>query len=126
MTNNINGTTNSSKWDEYLKSVKADKGVISHTRIGNKDLGIFGGSYNITDLSQFWNKYYQHVFEDKNKEYLTEKQLIEDGPLLVDVDLRYEKSITQRQHNKDHIIDLVALYANKLNLIYDIPNNSKK
>jgi P4 family phage/plasmid primase-like protien len=126
MTNNITqSNSNSSKWDEYLKSVKADKGVISHTKIGSKELNIYGGSYNITNLSEFWTKYYTHVFEDKSREYLTEKQLIEDGPLLVDVDLRYDKSVTERQHNKDHIIDLVALYANKLNLIYDIPNNSK-
>jgi P4 family phage/plasmid primase-like protien len=126
MTNNITqSNSNSSKWDEYLKSVKADKGVISHTKIGSKELNIYGGSYNITNLSEFWSKYYTHVFEEKSREYLTEKQLIEDGPLLVDVDLRYDKSITERQHNKDHIIDLVALYANKLNLIYDIPNNTK-
>jgi len=126
MTNNItHSNSNSSKWDDYLKSVKADKGVISHTKIGSKELNIYGGSYNITNLPEFWDKYYRHVFEEKSREYLTEKQLIEDGPLLVDVDLRYEKSVTERQHNKNHIIDLIALYANKLNLIYDIPDNSK-
>ena len=58
MTNNITqSNSNSSKWDEYLKSVKADKGVISHTKIGSKELNIYGGSYNITNLSEFWSKY---------------------------------------------------------------------
>ena len=127
MSNTINTNTHtSSKWDEYLKSLRAEKGaIISHTKIGNKELNIYGGSYYITNLSEFWDKYYQYVFVDKNKEYLTEKQLIDDGPLLIDVDLRYENSIKSRQHNKDHLIDLIALYANKLNLLYEIPNNSK-
>ena len=44
---------------------------------------------------------------------------------MVDIDLRYETSIKLRQHNKDHLIDLIALYANKLNLLYEIPNGSK-
>jgi P4 family phage/plasmid primase-like protien len=127
MSNTINSNTlTSSKWDEYLKSLRAEKGsIITHTKIGNKELNIFGGSYNIPNLREFWDKYYQHVFVEKNKEYLTEKQLIDDGPLLIDVDLRYEASIKSRQHNKDHLIDLIALYANKLNLLYDIPNGCK-
>ena len=127
MSNTINSNTlTSSKWDEYLKSLRAEKGsIITHTKIGNKELNIFGGSYNIPNLREFWDKYYQHVFVEKNKEYLTEKQLIDDGPLLIDVDLRYETSIKSRQHNKDHLIDLIALYANKLNILYEIPNGSK-
>ena len=125
--NNIHHNSgNSSKWDDYLKSLKAEKGSpITHTKIGNKELNVYGGSYNITNLSEFWDKYYRHVFEEKNREFLTEKQLIDDGPLLVDIDLRYENSIKERQHNKDHIIDLIVLYANKLNLIFEIPNGSK-
>ena len=127
MSNAINSNTHiSSKWDEYLKSLRAEKGSIStHTKIGNKELNIFGGSYNITNMSEFWDKYYQYVFVEKNKEYLTEKQLIDDGPLLVDIDLRYETSVKSRQHNKDHLIDLISLYVNKLNLLYKIPNGSK-
>jgi len=122
-----NNTTRipSSKWDEYLASNKSEKGgIITHTKIGSKESNIYAGSYNITNMPEFWTNYYSHVFEKKNKEYLTEKQLIEDGPLLVDIDLRYDSQVTTRQHNKNHIIDLIVLYANKLNLIYSIPNKS--
>jgi P4 family phage/plasmid primase-like protien len=131
--NNTNTKSLSSKWDEYLYSKKYDKsdksdksenGLITHTKIGSKELGIYAGSYTITNMPEFWTYYYSHVFENKNKEYLTEKQLIEDGPLLVDIDLRYDTTIKTRQHNKNHIIDLIVLYANKLNLIYTIPNKS--
>ena len=127
MTSNNTNTKNlSSKWDEYLYSKKSEKGgIITHTKIGSKELSVYAGSYNITNMPEFWTNYYSHVFEKKNKEYLTEKQLIEDGPLLVDIDLRYDTTINTRQHNKNHIIDLIVLYANKLNLIYAIPNNSK-
>ena len=71
--NNIHHNSgNSSKWDDYLKSLKAEKGSpITHTKIGNKELNVYGGSYNITNLSEFWDKYYRHVFEEKNREFLT-------------------------------------------------------
>ena len=126
MSNNSINTLSSIKFDDYLKTHKADKGSgFTHTKIGSKELNIYAGSYNIQDLNEFWPKYHQHVFVEKNREYLTEKQLIEDGPLLVDVDLRYEPSIKQRQHTKEHIIDLIILYANKLNEIYEIPDSTK-
>ena len=125
MTSNNSIRISSSKWDEYLSSHKSEKGgLITHTKIGSKESGIYAGSYNITNMPEFWSNYYSHVFENKNKEYLTEKQLLEDSPLLVDIDLRYDTTITTRQHNKNHIIDLIVLYANKLNLIYTIPNKS--
>ena len=118
-----------SKFDDFLKLHKADKDKdisFTHTKIGNKDMGIFGGTYTIPqqDKAEFWDLYYQHVFEARNKEYLTEKQLKEDGPLLVDLDLRYDISVKERQHTKDHIIDLVGLYAEKLNEIFKIPNGA--
>ena len=61
---------------------------------------------------------------NKNKEYLTEKQIIENLPLLVDIDFRYDKSIKTRQHTKEHIIDLITLYAAKINEIYKVESSS--
>jgi len=93
----------------YLKQYSVGKGApFTHTRIGDKSLGVFGGLYNIPDnkLDEFYDKYVDHVFKNGNQEYLTEKQL-EEGPLLVDVDLRYSTSVTKRMHNKNHIVDLI-------------------
>lgn len=103
--------------DDYLRSHAATKGeTFTHTRIGDKDQNIYGGSYNIQ--SQEWNdfmkKYYQHVFVNGKKEYLTEKQLIENGPLLIDMDFRFDTSITTRQHSEDHVLDAIMIYAEKL------------
>ena len=120
---------NEGDFDNYLQSRIAGKGnPHTHTRIGGgKESKIYGGTYNIPNSEErgFLDLYYEHVFVNGEKEYLTEKQLIENGPLLIDIDLRYDKSVTKKQHTNDHIIDVVVLYADKLSEILDVPENSK-
>lgn len=114
--------------DEYLKNHITKTDIpYTHTRIGSKELDIRGGSYYISenDLSNFWNIYYKHVFETGKKEYLTERQLVDNGPVLIDIDERYDISIKERQHTKDHIIDLIMLYVSKFKDIYDINKSIK-
>ena len=56
--------------------------------------------------------------QKKNKsEYLTEKQLVNDGPLLVDIDLRYDIEIDSRQHTSNHINDLIENYLSQIDLV---------
>jgi P4 family phage/plasmid primase-like protien len=101
---------------------KKDANVDStHTRIPSKELNIFGGSYVIppTELKTFWSLYYKHVFVNHKKEYLTEKQ-IENGPILVDFDFRYDFEVTTRQHTREHLQDMVILYLEKLQEILNI------
>lgn len=116
-------------FENYLKSRSAGKGAPhTHTRIGGgKNSTIYGGTFNIPDCeeSSFMDAYYQHVFVDGHKEYLTEKQLIEKGPVLIDIDLRYDKSVTSKQHTDDHVLDVVVLYADKCSEILNIPDGSK-
>lgn len=119
-----------SSMDTYLQTHKAVKGEgFTHTRIGgDKNSGIFPGSYKIndSDLKNFMeDMYYQKVFVKGQPEHLTEKQLIENGPILVDIDLRYETEITTKQHTKDHIIDAVMLYAEKTKQLLDIPDGTR-
>lgn len=117
----------SSNIDDYLRNHPAVKGeTFTNTRIGDKDQNIFGGSYNIpvNEWSDFMKKYYQHVFINGNKEYLTEKQLIENGPLLVDMDFRYDTSITSRQHTEDHILDGIMIYAEKIQEVVTITDKA--
>ena len=61
----------------------------------------------------FHSLYYEHIFVNKNKEYLTEKQL-ENGPMAVDFDFRYNYDVDTRQHTKEHIQDMVLLYLEEL------------
>tara|TARA_R110002073_G_scaffold116693_1_gene255179 strand:- start:27 stop:2852 length:2826 start_codon:yes stop_codon:yes gene_type:complete len=111
------------KYEDFLKKSISEKGNhYTHTKIGSKELSIYGNIYNIENLSVFYEKYYDHVFVAGNKEYLTEKQLIDDGPLLIDIDMRYEESVKERKHSIEHIIDLINIISYKLSEIYDINN----
>ena len=58
------------------KKEDREKHPITHTRIGDTDLKIYGGSYHIPqeELPQFYKLYYEHVFVANKAEYLTEKQ----------------------------------------------------
>ena len=82
---------------------------ITNTRIGDKEQNIFGGCYHISqeDYSEFLIHYYAEVFEKKKKEYLTEKQLDNNGPLLIDIDLRHEYDIEGRYYTQEHIEDIL-------------------
>ena len=114
--------------DNYLRLHNAVKGEgFTHTRIGDNSLSIYGGSYKINDSEwkSFMDIYYQNVFVNGNMEYLTEKQLIENGPILIDIDFRYDTTITTKQHSKDHIIDVVMLYAEKIKQLLDINDGSR-
>ena len=97
----------------------------THTRIGNQELNIYGGSYYIDneELPTFRRLYYEHVFVKNRKEYLTEKQLDENGPILVDFDFRYDFSVTKRLHTQEHIQDMIQLYLEELKEILVFEEN---
>jgi hypothetical protein len=88
--------------------------AITHTRIGDKDLGIYGGAYAIPreSLQTFYNLLYNHIFVEKKKEYLTEKQ--NGNTMAVDFDFRYSYDTETRQHSKEHIQDMILLYLEEL------------
>ena len=98
---------------------------ITHTRIGSTPLGIYGGSYSIDkeDLPTFYRLYYEHIFVKGRNEYLTEKQLDMTGPLLIDLDFRYDFSVTKREHTKEHIQDIISLYLEELKEFFVFEEN---
>jgi hypothetical protein len=105
---------------------KIDKTAgFTHTRIPDKELNIYGGSYIIPkkEKSIFNKLYYESIFVKKHNEYLTEKQLENGGPMAVDFDFRYNYDITKRQHNKEHIVDMVCEYSDALKEYYVIEPN---
>ena len=113
--------------DGWLQSRKAVKGGdYTHTKIGDKDLNIIGGTFNISDSDKktFLQKYYKSVFVSGEKHYLTEKQLIENGPIMIDIDLRYPTTIKTKQHTDDHILDFVMAYLESCENVINIKKNS--
>lgn len=102
---------------DFLSKHHVEEGEIgTHTRIQSKKLNIHGGHYCIKkeELPMFRKLYYQYVFVKGHKEYLTEKQLGENGPLLIDFDFHYDYSVTKRQHSLEHIEDIISLYLEEL------------
>lgn len=112
---------------------------ITNTRIGDNNSKIFGGSYHISyeSYGTFLELYYNSVFVNKNSEYLTEKQIVDNnldiegtnneiinGPILLDFDFRYEENTREKQYNKEHIFDIVSLYLEELKNFYIFDKNT--
>ena len=112
--------------DEFLKAhACVGKNEITHTRIGDKELNVYPGKYNIPDveLPLFYKLYNKKVFIDKRLDFLTEVQK-QNGAILIDVDFRYLPDIEERQHTTEHVEDLVELHLEELRKIIEIPKQS--
>jgi len=105
---------------DYLYKFKTKAGEThTHTRIADKELGITGGSYKITNEQEFLNKYHNYVFTNKNKEFITERQLTGDNKRVVlDIDFRYSPDTTTRQHDEADIVDLAFFYIKYIDEIH--------
>lgn len=105
--------------------VKDSGNKITHTKIGSKEHNIFGASYTINNNDEFLSCYFKQL-KLGGDFYFTEKQLDSDNRMLVvDLDFRYDSTIKTRQHNEETIKDIINLYAEKINEIYDFESNSK-
>lgn len=100
---------------------------ITNTRIGDKDSQIYGGSYSIqeTDYQTFLQLYAKDILSTNKKEYLTERQLEHDGPILIDIDLRHDYETDERQYTRDHIEDMVHIYLEELKEMFQYDDASK-
>jgi P4 family phage/plasmid primase-like protien len=115
---------------EFLKSHQINKTsqlVSTNTRIGDKELQLYGGSYHIPEdeYPLFLNLYYNEVFIKNKKEYFTEKQLEKDGAILIDIDLRFNYELNARVYSDEHIEDLISLYLEKLKNIYEFDDETE-
>ena len=92
----------------------------THTRIGDKDLNIYGGSYLIpsADLPEFYRLYSDHVFKQGKKEYLTERQLDKNGQMMVDLDFRYNYNVEKRIHTKELVDTIVEGYMETMKEVF--------
>ena len=121
-------STKNMSFDSYINKLYCEKGQsFTHTRIADKSLSIKGGLYHISEEKEgeFYKKYYSHVFEKGNVEYLTEKQFQDNGVIAVDFDFRYDTSVKTRKHTTEHIYDMVSVFAEKIRSLLNIPKNKE-
>ncbi len=114
--------------DDFLRQhIRKDSETITHTRIGNKNLHVPGGSYHIppNELCVFYKLYNKKVFTNKKYEHLVERQIKASGPILVDLDFRYSSDVEERQHTPEHIYDIIQLYLRKLEELLEIEDCSE-
>ena len=121
---------NTSIFQNILKKYKINSGEdkpITNTRIGEPTFNIYGGSYSIPDeeYGAFLKTYYNEIVSKNQNEYLTEKQLVDDGPLLVDIDLRFPYECNERRYTREHVGDLIELYLSVLGQIYQWDEDTK-
>ena len=97
--------------------------VSTHTRMPDKELGIYGGSWNIKpeELPEFWNLHYEYVTQGGDT-YFTEKQL--DGACFaIDLDFRYCYDVEKKQHTKENVTDIICLYSEEIKKYYHVEPN---
>jgi len=128
-------TANANEYEQYMKQYYIKKGdpsssglSFTHTRIPSVEHGVTGGTFCIPSekLPEFWSKYSKHVITNRRHEYLTEKQLQNGGPILVDLDFRYGPHIDTRQHTKDDVENIIGVYMDEISKMLNIEDGAKK
>ena len=108
---------------------KGDKTkVITHTRIGDEKNNIFGGTYHIPDdkYESFMKIYYNEVIVKNKDEYLVERQLPENGCIVMDLDFQFDKTVKKRVITVNHITEFVNTVVTELKSIYQINDEDDK
>jgi P4 family phage/plasmid primase-like protien len=79
-----------------------------------------GGSFHIPDheYDEFLRLYSQDILMKNLSEHLTEKQLEDNGPIVIDIDMRYPYEITEKQHSKEHLDDFFYCILDELKKIF--------
>ena len=113
--------------DKLLFNYQSKDGdVVTNTRIPSKELGLPGGRFSILekDYPKFLKAYNNVVFVKNKKQFLTEMQL-EVGPIVVDLDFRYNPEIEEKQHSDSMLFDLICIYVENIFKLLDIEADFK-
>ena len=116
--------------DSLLKICKfvktSENSKPTHTRIGNAQLKIFGGSYNLDFsnklvMKKFYKFYNRKVLKKGFPEYLTELQDKENGgPMLIDLDFKFSEDMDERVFDENIICDMVSVYIEEIIKLFDL------
>jgi P4 family phage/plasmid primase-like protien len=124
---NATSTTNQFTEQKYtiynfLEEHRADKGgIYTHTSMDNPK-----GTFYIPnqDLDTFYSLYEKAIF-DNNRLHLIERHS-QVGPVIIDLDFRYNINIENRLHNFDHIKTIISLYNNEICDLFEIEKDDPR
>ena len=122
---------------DFIESCKInkndkDKPTSTHTRMGDKELNKYPGSFHIAQKKKefFYDVYKKWVFDYKQDAHLTEKHHPDYSPVIIDLDFRYNDAETEgpfvRKYSIDDIIFFLDKYFTLLEKYLTIPEDSKK
>ena len=106
----------------FLEEHIVEKGQVhTHTSMGKPH-----GSYFIkqTEIDFFYQLYEKAIFNNVDL-HIIEKH--EDfGPILVDLDFKYELETFERKHSEIHVKKIVELYVNEICTLFNIEKDDKR
>ena len=112
-----------SKFIKFLENNEVSKDEpYTHTSM-NKDT--LAGKYFISkkNLNQFFTLYFEHKFIQNKDIHLTEKHPNDYSKMCIDIDLKYDQSIGERQYTEDDIETIVTTYNSVIkDLCKDFPD----
>lgn len=105
---------------EYYR-VKSKDEKITHTSWGK-----IMGKYSIPDnkLDEFYKLYIHHIRNKMGKLGIIEQHK-EVGPIVIDIDLKYDESINDRQYTEDDIKKIVEIYMSEIEKTFVIKNKAE-
>jgi P4 family phage/plasmid primase-like protien len=118
--------TNDRKYKDFMNAHRITDENKSDTRPCT-NTSMVGGSYHIPDneYDDFLRLYHRDIIQKNIPEHLTEKQLIDNGPIAIDIDLRYPFDITAKQHTKEHLDDLFYCILDECKKIFQFDETKK-
>jgi len=129
---NIKAKMPDTRYVDFIRSHYIDKDdenppPTTNTRIKGEhgDIRMGGGNFHITDeeYPEFLKLYAEKIVANNELENLTEKQL-EEGPILIDVDLKYSLDVKSRLHNDAHIESLADILSDELSKMLQFDENT--
>ena len=102
---------------------KSDNVAITHTMIGDKSIGVFGGSYHIPieKNDEFLTYYYNEIMKNNKNEYLIERQT--GDCISMDFDFHFDPSMKTRLISKDECTLLAHTVCDILAEMYQIDSS---
>jgi len=119
-TNTRNGYNNYQDFIGAHSMSNDDIREVTNTRIN-------GGKFHIPDneYEDFLKMYYNDIVKSGYNEHLTEKQRDTGGPIVVDLDFRYDYSVKNKQHNIEIIHTLVLAYLDELGKMFQFNSDQE-